>query len=121
MTADELAAAVGAAAAHELDSALLRIEHCLGQLNDEQVWRRSRPGLNIIGNLILHLSGNLRQWIVAGLGDAPDPADDRPTIRNPGFVVVIGEERVVSRPEFERVDFLVTRESPGEAGRILLG
>jgi hypothetical protein len=29
MTADELAAVVGAAAAHELDSALLRIEHCL--------------------------------------------------------------------------------------------
>jgi len=37
MTADELAAAVGAAAAHELDSALGRIKHCLGQLNDAQV------------------------------------------------------------------------------------
>src|SRR5690349_1765795 len=72
MTADELAAAVGAAAAHELDSALKRIGHCLGQLTDEQVWRRSGPGLNSIGNLILHLGGNLRQWIVAGLGGAPD-------------------------------------------------
>jgi hypothetical protein len=60
MTADDLAAAVGAAAAHELDSALKRINHCLGQLNDEQVWRRSQPGLNSIGNLILHLCGNLR-------------------------------------------------------------
>ena len=72
MTADELAAAVGAAAAHELDSALSRIKHCLGQLSDEQVWRRSRPGLNSIGNLILHLCGNLRQWVVAGLGGALD-------------------------------------------------
>jgi hypothetical protein len=72
MTADELAAAVGAAAAHELDSALDRIKHCLGQLTDGQVWHRSQPGLNSIGNLILHLCGNLRQWVVAGLGGAPD-------------------------------------------------
>jgi hypothetical protein len=72
MTADELAAAVGAAAAHELNSALDRIKHCLGQLRDEQVWHRSQPGLNSIGNVILHLCGNLRQWVVAGLGGAPD-------------------------------------------------
>jgi hypothetical protein len=52
MTADELAAAVSAAVAHELDSALERIQHCLGQLRDEQVWRRSEPGLNSIGNRI---------------------------------------------------------------------
>src|ERR1700730_7861937 len=72
MTADELAAVVGAAAAHELDSALNRIKHCLGQLNDEQAWRRSQPSLNSIGNLILHLCGNLRQWVVAGVGGASD-------------------------------------------------
>jgi hypothetical protein len=78
MTADELAAVVGTAAAQELDSALARIKHCLGQLNDEQVWRRSQPGLNSIGNLILHLCGNVRQWIVAGLGDAAD-VRNRPT------------------------------------------
>lgn len=72
MTADELATAVGAAAAHELNSALDRIKHCLGQLTDEQVWHRSQPSLNSIGNLILHLCGNLRQWIVAGIGETPD-------------------------------------------------
>jgi hypothetical protein len=72
MTADDLAAVVGTAAAHELDSARKRIQHCLGQLNDEQVWRRSGPSLNSIGNLILHLDGNLRQWIVAGIGGAAD-------------------------------------------------
>jgi hypothetical protein len=72
MTAEELAAAVGAATAHELNSALDRIKHCLGQLADEQVWHRSQPGLNSIGNLILHLGGNLRQWIVAGIGGTTD-------------------------------------------------
>jgi hypothetical protein len=72
MTADELAVVVGTAAAHELESALERIKHCLDQLNDDQVWLHSQPGLNSIGNLILHLCGNLRQWIVAGVGGAPD-------------------------------------------------
>jgi hypothetical protein len=72
MTADELAAAVGTAATDELDSALNRIKHCLGQLSDEQVWWRSQPQLNSIGNLILHLCGNVRQWVVSGIGRAKD-------------------------------------------------
>jgi hypothetical protein len=55
-----------------LGSALDRIKHCLDQLTDGQVWHRSRPGLNSIGNLILHLCGNLRQWVVAGIGSEPD-------------------------------------------------
>jgi len=72
MSADELAVAVGREASNELTSALGRIKHCLGQLSDEQVWQRSQPSLNSIGNLILHLCGNLRQWIVAGFGTAKD-------------------------------------------------
>jgi Protein of unknown function (DUF1572) len=75
MSADELASAVGGEAGNELTSALAKIKHCLGQLTDEQVWWRSRPSLNSIGNLILHLCGNVRQWIVAGLGGAADGRD----------------------------------------------
>jgi hypothetical protein len=75
MTADELAAAVGNEAANELASALGKIKHCLGQLSDEQVWWRSRSSLNSVGNLILHLCGNVRQWTVAGLGGAADVRD----------------------------------------------
>jgi hypothetical protein len=78
MTADELAAAVGTEAAKELASALAKIKHCLDQLTDEQVWWRSHPSLNSIGNLILHLCGNVRQWIIAGLGGAVD-LRDRPS------------------------------------------
>jgi hypothetical protein len=99
MTADELAAAVGAAAAHELDSALDRIKHCLGQLNDAQVWHRSQPGLHSIGNLVLHLCGNLRQWVVAGLGGAPDernrPAEVRGIIPPLGPTTAQGLQPVV--------------------------
>jgi hypothetical protein len=75
ITADQLAAAVGAAAANELTSALGKIKHCLSQLSDEQVWWRSQPSLNSIGNLLLHLCGNVRQWLVAGLGGAADIRD----------------------------------------------
>jgi hypothetical protein len=39
------------------------------------VWHRSHPSLNSVGNLILHLCGNVRQWVVAGLGGAPDTRD----------------------------------------------
>ena len=72
MTADDLAAAVGREAGNELASTVGKIKHCLGQLTDEQVWWRPQTSLNSIGNLILHLCGNLRQWVVAGLGGAPD-------------------------------------------------
>jgi hypothetical protein len=72
MTAEELAHAVGTEAAHEMASALARIKHCLNQLNDEQIWRRSTASMNSIGNVILHLCGNVRQWIVSGLGGAAD-------------------------------------------------
>ena len=72
MTADELAAVVTRQAGDELSSALGKIKHCLGQLSDEQVWWRPQPSLNSIGNLVLHLCGNVRQWLVAGLGGAAD-------------------------------------------------
>ncbi|MEQ8787333.1 MAG: DUF1572 family protein [Pirellulaceae bacterium] len=52
-----------------------KIEHCLGQLEDQQIWWRADPSSNSIGNLLLHLAGNLRQWIVAGVGGADDVRD----------------------------------------------
>src|SRR5262249_49568305 len=72
MNDNQLATAVATEAAHELTEALGRIKHSLGQLRDEQVWRRPQPALNSIGNLILHLCGNVRQWLVAGLSGATD-------------------------------------------------
>ena len=51
---------------------LPKIEHCLEELSDEDVWWRANPESNSIGNLLLHLAGNVRQWIVSGVGGAPD-------------------------------------------------
>src|ERR1043165_3356929 len=49
-----------------------KIERCLEKLTDEQIWWRANEESNSIGNLILHLCGNARQWIVSGVGSAPD-------------------------------------------------
>lgn len=51
---------------------LPRIQHCLNELSDEDIWWRAHETNNSTGNLILHLSGNVQQWIVHGLGGAPD-------------------------------------------------
>ena len=50
---------------------LEKIRHCVGLLDDEQVWWRANARSNSIGNLILHLCGNLSQWVLEGLGGRP--------------------------------------------------
>ena len=49
-----------------------RIRKCLDQLSNEQIWWRPNDNSNSIGNLVLHLCGNVRQWIYAGLGQNED-------------------------------------------------
>ena len=47
---------------------LPKIERCLEQLTDEDVWWRPNDASNSIGNLLLHLRGNITQWIIGGVG-----------------------------------------------------
>ncbi|HYN85779.1 MAG TPA: DinB family protein [Pyrinomonadaceae bacterium] len=54
---------------------LPKIERCLERLTDEQVWWRANPESNSVGNLLLHLEGNARQWVVAGVGRGPEVRD----------------------------------------------
>lgn len=57
---------------------LLRTEYptklraCLTALPVDALWMRSAAGSNSVGNLLLHLNGNVRQWIVSGVAGAPD-------------------------------------------------
>ncbi len=51
---------------------LPKIERCLDRLTDEQLWWRPNQESNSVGNLVLHLCGNATQWIISGLGGAPD-------------------------------------------------
>jgi uncharacterized damage-inducible protein DinB len=49
-----------------------KIQRCVDVVPPDALWRRANAGSNSIGNLLLHLSGNVRQWIVSGVGGAPD-------------------------------------------------
>lgn len=48
------------------------LKSCLERLDDRQVWKRHGAHENAVGNLVLHLCGNMRQWIMHGVGGAPD-------------------------------------------------
>jgi len=50
------------------DDYLPKLLHCVEQLPEEALWWRPNDVSNSIGNLILHLCGNLRQWIVSSIG-----------------------------------------------------
>lgn len=70
--AEALATALGTTLNDELTKAFGRIRHCLDQLNDQQIWQRPDDKMNAIGNLLLHLCGNLGQYVVSGIGGSPD-------------------------------------------------
>lgn len=48
------------------------ISRCLDRLSEEQMWHRGGDYENSIVNLLLHLAGNLRQWILHGIDNQPD-------------------------------------------------
>ena len=48
---------------------LPKIGRCLEHLTDEDVWWRPNEASNSIGNLLLHLRGNITQWIIGGVGE----------------------------------------------------
>jgi len=60
---------------HRLAECVKKIKHCLAQLSDEQVWWRPHGSMNSIANIVLHLCGNVRQWIISGVGGEPDIRD----------------------------------------------
>jgi len=49
-----------------------RLEKCLVQLTEAEIWQRPNENSNSMGNITLHLCGNMRQWVVAGLGKVED-------------------------------------------------
>ncbi|MBV8896516.1 MAG: DUF1572 family protein [Acidobacteriaceae bacterium] len=58
-----------------LDQYWPRLRICVEGLSDEQVWWRPNEASNSIGNLMLHLEGNVRQWMVASFNRLQDKRD----------------------------------------------
>ena len=49
-----------------------QIARCVERLTEEQMWHRGGDYENSVANLLLHLEGNIRQWILHGVDDQPD-------------------------------------------------
>jgi hypothetical protein len=52
-----------------------RLQAAVGPLSEEQIWWRANEASNSIGNLVLHLNGNVRQWLVDSFNGAEDGRD----------------------------------------------
>ncbi len=61
--------------AEKLAQLMGRIDSCVQKLTPEQIWMRADANQNAVGNLLLHLNGNVRQWILHGVGGQPDLRD----------------------------------------------
>ena len=57
---------------------------CLNRLSQEEIWFRPNENTVSIGNLVLHLCGNVRQWLISGLGGAPDHRERQLEFDEPG-------------------------------------
>ncbi len=71
----EIAAAFVAESKNRATEARSRINHCLEQLRDDDIWWIPAEGCNCIGVIMQHLLGNLRQRIISGVGGEADIRD----------------------------------------------
>ena len=66
------------------DESLPRIRKCLAELTVEETWARPNEQTVSAGNLVLHLAGNVRQYVVATLGGVPDARERQKEFDEPG-------------------------------------
>lgn len=75
-----------------------RIVRCLEELSEEQIWQRPNVNSLSVGNQVLHLEGNIRQWAVHGLGGLPDIR-----LRDQEFAAQGGVSRAELKARLEKV------------------
>ncbi len=101
---------------------LPKIERCLDELSEEDLWWRPNETSNSVGNLLLHLAGNVRQWIVSGVGGVHDVRqrqqefDERAPLPAEALLARLREaldevDRVLA--DFDPVDLLQRRHIQG--------
>jgi uncharacterized damage-inducible protein DinB len=90
-----------------------KIRQCLDALPPDALWQRSDKGSNSIGNLLLHLEGNVRQWIITSIG--ADPGERH---RAAEFAAVSGEGAEVLygrlRATLDRADAVIAALAPAD-------
>ena len=71
MTRDFLEEFISTAINH-IDENTGKLKVCLNEFEEADVWRRPNEHSNSVGNLVLHLCGNIRQWVISSLGNIED-------------------------------------------------
>jgi len=59
-------------AIHWIDENTQKLATCVQELNDSEIWKRPNLHSNSVGNIILHLCGNMRQYAISSLGNSKD-------------------------------------------------
>lgn len=97
---------------HLQDDFLPKIHRSVDLLDEEEIWYRPSSSCNSVGNLILHLCGNVRQWVISGVGGEPDSRERSSEFKERGPLsrgVLVG---MLDRTVGEAVDVL-RRTDPG--------
>ncbi|MDQ3997112.1 MAG: DUF1572 domain-containing protein, partial [Gemmatimonadota bacterium] len=58
-----------------MDEYRTKLRRAVKAIPADAIWQRANDGSNSVGNLLLHLAGNVGQWIVSGVGGAIDTRD----------------------------------------------
>ena len=67
-----------------------RIKACLGELKEDEVWQSPGLASNSIGNLVLHLCGNITQYVISSLGNTEDNRDrDKEFSEKGGYTITM--------------------------------
>ena len=94
-----------------------RLRSCVELLTDEQIWWRPNPACNSVGNLLLHLNGNVGQWLVSSFNRLEDarnrPAEFNERRRIPGRQLLERLEETM-----QEVAEVFARLTPEELGAI---
>ena len=59
-------------ALYRMDESTRMIKKSLAEISDDEVWQKPNPSLNSIANLMLHLCGNISQYVISSLGETED-------------------------------------------------
>src|SRR6185503_5010386 len=64
-----------------------KIVSCMSELGEDEIWKRPNNVSNSIGNLVLHLCGNITQYIISSLSEAEDTRErDKEFSTNGGYL-----------------------------------
>lgn len=59
-------------AIYRIDENTQKLTTCVQELEESEIWKRPNPHSNSVGNIILHLCGNIRQYAISSLGNTKD-------------------------------------------------